>query len=143
MAGRAGRAKRLEGRSSSLTRGFADSEETAFCIVGNLLRIGLAPSTDLRAPTLFRNSILVNAILNVMFSSESANSFGEKDRCESRLFFFLRVQLVLLSRATSVAVITQLPLNNEYAAKALGFAALRIDDQSIFLWPQPSNEFSG
>jgi hypothetical protein len=83
------RAKRLEGRSSSLTRSFADGEETAFCIVGNLLSIGLAPSADQCATTLFRNSILVNAILNAMLSSESANSFGEKADVSQDCFSFL------------------------------------------------------
>jgi hypothetical protein len=36
----------LESRSIVAHRKFADGEETAFCIVGNLLSIGLAPSTD-------------------------------------------------------------------------------------------------
>jgi hypothetical protein len=57
--------------------------------VGNLLSIGLAPSTDQCAPTLFRNSILVNAILNVMLRCESANSSREKvDVSQDCLSFF-------------------------------------------------------
>jgi hypothetical protein len=56
--------------------------------VDNFLSIGLAPSTDQRAPTLFRNFILVNAILNAMFSSESANSFGEKSDVSQDCFSF-------------------------------------------------------
>lgn len=76
-------------RKPRRARSFADSEETAFCIVGNFLSIGLAPSTDQCAPTLFRNSILVNAILNAMLSSESANSFGEKADVSQDCFSFL------------------------------------------------------
>ena len=54
----------------------------------NFLSIGLAPSTDQCGPTLFRNFILVNAILNAMLSSESANSFGEKAHVSQDCFSF-------------------------------------------------------
>jgi hypothetical protein len=75
-------------RKPRRARSFADSEETAFCIVGNFLSIGLAPSTDQRAATLFRNSILVNAILNPMPRCERANSFGEKADVSQDCFSF-------------------------------------------------------
>lgn len=90
LAGRAGAQNDWKAVPSSLTRSFADGEETAFCIVGNLLSIGLAPSADLCAPTLFGNSILVNAILNATLGSESANSFGEKADVSQDCFSFLR-----------------------------------------------------
>ena len=77
--------------------------------MGNLLSIGLAPSADQCAPTLFRNSILVNAILNPMLSSESANFLGEKADVSQDCLSFLGCQLVLLSRAASVAITTHLP----------------------------------
>ena len=59
------RTVRLEGRSSSFTRRFADGEGYGVLCSGNLEYWACARSTDQFAPTLFPNSILVNAILCV------------------------------------------------------------------------------
>jgi len=45
-------------------------EETASCVVGNLLSIGLAPAAPTScAQTVFRNSVLVNAILSARLAT--------------------------------------------------------------------------
>ena len=62
------RTVRLEGRSSSFTRRFADGESYGVLCSGNFEYWACARSTDQFAPTLFPNSILVNAILCAMLS---------------------------------------------------------------------------